>query len=129
MSQDWVKDNLAFRKACKLPVSSKLTWLDADQVSLHFRLMREELGELKEALDSGSMDKVADAYADLIYYAIGGALAHGIDLRPVWDAVHEANMKKTAGPKREDGKQLKPEGWEPPNIWSALQKGKLDELC
>jgi predicted HAD superfamily Cof-like phosphohydrolase len=40
----------------------------------------------------------------------------GIDLRPYFREVHRTNMWKLKGPKREDGKQLKPEGWKPPRI-------------
>jgi predicted HAD superfamily Cof-like phosphohydrolase len=38
-----------------------------------------------------------------------------VDLAPHFEEVHRANMTKLAGPKREDGKQLKPEGWQPPD--------------
>jgi hypothetical protein len=40
----------------------------------------------------------------------------GIDLRPFFREVHRTNMWKLKGPKREDGKQLKPEGWKPPRL-------------
>jgi predicted HAD superfamily Cof-like phosphohydrolase len=44
----------------------------------------------------------------------------GIDLRPFFREVHRANMQKLTGPKRADGKQLKPEGWQPPRIQEML---------
>jgi hypothetical protein len=40
----------------------------------------------------------------------------GIDLRPFYLEVHRTNMWKLKGPKREDGKQLKPPDWKPPRI-------------
>lgn len=40
----------------------------------------------------------------------------GIDLRPFYEEVHRTNMWKLKGPKREDGKQLKPPDWKPPRI-------------
>lgn len=40
----------------------------------------------------------------------------GIDMRPFFLEVHRTNMWKLKGPKREDGKQLKPEGWKPPRL-------------
>lgn len=38
----------------------------------------------------------------------------------IWHEVHKTNMAKSLGPKV-NGKQLKPEGWEPPNIKSILE--------
>lgn len=55
-----------------------------------------------------------------------GALGLGVDLAPFFKEVHRTNMHKLEGPKREDGKQLKPPGWKPPRIeemYSKLQSG------
>jgi len=46
----------------------------------------------------------------------------GIDLMPFYEEVHRTNMAKLGGPKREDGKQLKPPGWEPPRIGEILKE-------
>jgi predicted HAD superfamily Cof-like phosphohydrolase len=64
---------------------------------------------------------LADGAADTIYFIIGACLACGIDLRPVWRAVHAANMQKTGGPMRADGKILKPEGWQAPDVEGVLR--------
>lgn len=89
---------------------------------LRFRLVQEEFGELAIAHGDGDVAEVADALADLIYVAIGMALAYGIDLRPVWREVHRSNMAKSGGGTREDGKILKPEGWTPPDIAGVLRR-------
>lgn len=47
---------------------------------------------------------------------ICGARGLGVDLRPFFNEVHRTNMHKLSGPKREDGKQLKPADWKPPRI-------------
>jgi hypothetical protein len=60
--------------------------------------------------------------ADLIYVAIGTAVALGVDLRPVWDAVHAANLAKAGGPRRADGKFLKSADWVHPDIKGILAK-------
>lgn len=60
--------------------------------------------------------KVADGAADLMYVLLGTTLAFGIDMTEVWDEVQRANMEKTLGPVREDGKRLKPEGWQEPQV-------------
>lgn len=90
--------------------------------NLRSALMREELGETIHAMSQGDLPGIADGLVDLIYVAIGTAIAYGIDLRPVWDAVQAANMAKVGGPTRDDGKVLKPEGWMPPDIVGVLAK-------
>lgn len=57
--------------------------------------------------------------------------ALGVDLRPFFREVHRTNMHKLAGPKREDGKQLKPPGWKPPRIramYDRLTAG-MNPIC
>lgn len=56
-----------------------------------------------------------DGLCDLTYVTMGGAISAGINLERHFEEVHQANMRKLTGPKREDGKQLKPEGWQPPD--------------
>jgi predicted HAD superfamily Cof-like phosphohydrolase len=64
---------------------------------------------------------VADGLADMKYIIDGTAVACGIDLEPIEDAVHVSNMAKDGGPKRADGKILKPEGWVSPNVAGLLR--------
>lgn len=65
---------------------------------------------------------VADGIVDLMYVAIGTASALGIGLTEVWDEVQRANMEKTTGPVRDDGKRLKPEGWTPPQVERIIRE-------
>lgn len=52
-----------------------------------------------------------------------------IDLPDVWEAVQAANMAKEGGGTREDGKILKPPGWQAPDIAGILADQKpLSEL-
>jgi predicted HAD superfamily Cof-like phosphohydrolase len=67
-----------------------------------------------------ALAEVADGLADLIYVAVGAALELGIPLAAVWDEVHTANMRKTTGEKRADGKQMKPAGWVGPDVMGAV---------
>lgn len=68
----------------------------------------------------------ADALADIAYVAEGANLEFGIDSGPVLDEVHGANMAKVGGPIREDGKRLKPPGWQPPDIIGVLVRQMPD---
>jgi predicted HAD superfamily Cof-like phosphohydrolase len=68
-----------------------------------------------------SLPEVADGIADLIYVALGTAVACGIDMAPIWDAVHASNMAKKDGPIDANGKKHKPEGWTPPDVAGLLR--------
>lgn len=52
-------------------------------------------------------------------FGAGGA---GVDLRQFFREVHRTNMHKLLGPRREDGKQLKPEGWKPPRLRAMYER-------
>ena len=127
MSKDWFQDVLEFHKTFGLTINTEPQTPNNGDVVLRLSLVAEEYKEFRDAvaLNEGHA-AIADALADLIYVTIGTAITYGIDLRPVWDEVQRANMAKAGGPKREDGKQLKPEGWKPPDIEAALKKGKID---
>lgn len=57
-------------------------------------LIAEENTEYLEAVQEANLIKVADALADLAYVVLGAAVAHGIDLQPIFDEVHRSNMTK-----------------------------------
>jgi predicted HAD superfamily Cof-like phosphohydrolase len=124
-ARDWVEDVLAFHKAFELTINERPTIPSAKTRELRLELIREEVEEWKKAEAEEDLPEIADALADLIYVAIGAAIAYGIDLRPVWAEVQRSNMAKVGGRKREDGKWLKPHGWTPPDIQSALKRGEL----
>lgn len=89
---------------------------------LRVKLIKEETKEICEALEAGDMIGVADGIADLLYVAIGTAVEMGIDIEPIFNEVHRANMAKVGGATRADGKTLKPPGWTPPWIAEELEK-------
>ena len=68
--------------------------------------------------------EVIDGLCDLLYVTFGTAVAMGVDLDPFFAEVHATNMAKLAGEKRADGKQLKPEGWTPPDIKGLLERAR-----
>lgn len=92
---------------------------------LRKELLVEEVQEFCDAVDDNDIVEAADAIADIIYVALGAAVAFGINMDPIWDEVHRSNMAKTGGGVNEIHKILKPEGWIPPDIESiiAAQKG------
>ncbi len=69
-----------------------------------------------------SLPKVAKEQADLDFTGEWLRLILGYDGAPIAKAVYQTNMAKLDGPIREDGKQLKPEGWQPPDIEGELRR-------
>lgn len=84
-------------------------------------LIAEEYEEWRIASMSEDFPEAIDALADMLYVIIGTFQSFGVDAQTVFNEVHRANMLKLIGPKREDGKQLKPEGWTPPDIAGILR--------
>jgi len=146
------RDVSNFHQGIKAPVGDPAAIDCTVDMALRVRLIAEEFDELlsalcprfgesefiKEAVEAwlrerntlgGETDPVeaADALADMCVVTIGSAVAWGIPLPEVWDEVHRSNMAKLGGPIREDGKQLKPPGWTPPDIAGVLKK-VADEL-
>lgn len=84
-------------------------------------LIKEETSELRHALSQGNLALIADGCVDSIYVILWAANVCGINLAPIWEAVHLSNMKKTGGGKRADGKVLKPKGWVPPDVLGLIR--------
>jgi predicted HAD superfamily Cof-like phosphohydrolase len=93
---------------------------------LQHRLERieEEFIELKNELvhSTFNIENVAGEMADLIYVIVGSAQKFGIPLERVWNAVHKSNMDKVRNgvARRADGKIIKPEGWQKPDMRKAV---------
>jgi predicted HAD superfamily Cof-like phosphohydrolase len=113
---DMVEDVLAFHRKFACYVGDYPHLPRRSIVDLRLRLIREEYRELLKAIRLGDLAGIADAIADLVYVIIGTAIAFGIDIRPIWQAVQQSNMAKTGGGTRGDGKILKPPGWRAPDV-------------
>ena len=62
--------------------------------NLRYDLIKEELEELKDALDNNNLLEVADALTDILYVAYGAGHAFGINLDDCFDEVQKSNMSK-----------------------------------
>jgi predicted HAD superfamily Cof-like phosphohydrolase len=89
---------------------------------LRVRLIQEEATEFAEAVRDRDLPEMVDALCDLLYVTYGAAVALGVDLEPFFDEVHASNMAKVGGSRREDGKWMKPAGWQPPEIARLLRE-------
>ncbi|CAM3769445.1 hypothetical protein [Deinococcus frigens] len=90
--------------------------VDAEFARLAQRL---RVGEEVEAADLAAL---AHELADLLYVTYGAFVTLGIDADAIFAAVHRANMGKAAGPRRADGKQLKPPAWQPADSRAVLER-------
>lgn len=117
---DIVRDVRAFHEAMGIPIEERPTMATRERRELRAELIREEYAEVWDAIDCEDLVETADGLVDLIYVAVGAALEFGIPLDRVWDEVHRSNMAKAGGPRREDGKVLKPPGWTPPDVAGVL---------
>lgn len=101
---------------------------DAATLALRLRLLREESEEALAALAALTRDSdealVAAAHelADLLYVTYGTFVALGVDADDVFAVVHDANLRKAGAPRRSDGKQLKPDGWQPADVAAAIRR-------
>ena len=70
--------------------------------NLRYELIKEELDELKVAMENKDLLEVADALTDILYVAYGAGHAFGIDLDKCFEEVQNSNMSKIG----EDGKPI-----------------------
>ena len=61
---------------------------------LRYNLIKEELEELRIAMDSKNLVEVADALTDILYVTYGAGHAFGINLDKCFDEVQQSNMSK-----------------------------------
>ncbi|WP_034385708.1 hypothetical protein [Deinococcus sp. YIM 77859] len=124
----------AFHRAAGLPSPERPTVPDLALLTLRRTLLREEMAEVEdelatlearlhraEAVSPADLAPLAHELADLLYVTYGALDALGIDADAVFAEIHRANLSKTSGPKRADGKLLKPEGWQPADVRGVLE--------
>jgi hypothetical protein len=92
-----------------------------EQLTLYRKLIDEENRELSDAIRDNDKVEVLDALIDLIVVTVGAIHSLGSDAEGAWKEVMKTNFakidKKTGKvKKRLDGKVLKPDNWQPPNL-------------
>jgi predicted HAD superfamily Cof-like phosphohydrolase len=88
---------------------------------LYKSLIEEEYAEFQAACDANNDVEQLDACFDMIWVIVAYAKTRGWDIDKAWDEGAKSNLYKIdqlSGRvlRREDGKILKPRGWEPPNF-------------
>lgn len=115
------RDQEKFMRACDQSVGE----FNVEQFNLYTKLIEEEFKELKVAVDNVDQVETLDALIDIIVVTVGAIHSMGADAEGAWKEVMSTNfakIDKETGKvrKREDGKVLKPMGWEPPHLGQFL---------
>jgi predicted HAD superfamily Cof-like phosphohydrolase len=115
------EDQTKFMIACDQSVCE---W-NISQLNMYHTLIKEEVSELQEAFDANDHVEILDALIDIIVVTVGAINSMGANAQGAWDEVMKTNFAKidsTTGKvkKREDGKVLKPQNWQPPNLKSFI---------
>lgn len=108
------KDIDTFATACDQPPS-------VENYEMYLGLINEEYTELQDAIEENDRVEQLDALIDILVVTMGAIRAGGFDGEGAWNEVMRTNFAKIdpeSGKvrKREDGKVLKPEGWQPPQL-------------
>ncbi|MBT60170.1 MAG: hypothetical protein CMA63_01275 [Euryarchaeota archaeon] len=112
---------LEFNEAFEIPKLDAPALGPEELIELRIKLLREEVEEYAEAARAGDLVEVLDALADIGYILAGSIINHGMQhiYDDAFNEVHRSNMAKLVDGKvlrREDGKVLKPDDWQPPQL-------------
>ena len=118
---------LEFNEAFEIPKLDAPGLGPDEMIELRIKLLKEEVEEYAEAARAGDMVEVLDALADIGYILAGTIINHGMQniYDDAFNEVHRSNMAKLVDGKvirREDGKVLKPKGWQAPQLAQFLGK-------
>ena len=111
------RDQAKFMNACGQTVGER----NQDQFDLYLKLIKEEVDELQTAVDQNDRVEQLDALIDIMVVTVGAVQSLGVDAEGAWKEVMSTNFSKIDSltgrvRKREDGKVLKPTGWQPPEL-------------
>ena len=88
--------------------------------TLRYDLIKEELEELRAALEKKDIKEVADALTDILYVTYGAGHAFGINLDKCFQEVQSSNMSKLGKDGKpiynENGKVMKGPNYFKPNL-------------
>ena len=83
-----------FMKTFGQEIKEKAEFPNKKITDLRYDLIREELDELKDAIEKKNIKEVADALTDILYVTYGAGHAFGIDLDKCFEEVQSSNMSK-----------------------------------
>ena len=117
------RDQEKFMRACDQSTDA----INESQYAMYVKLIDEEHQELLEATLTEDRVEQLDALIDILVVTIGAIHSMGADAEGAWKEVMRTNFAKVDSEtgkvrKREDGKVLKPVGWNPPVLSPYLSR-------
>ena len=117
------RDQEKFMRACDQSTDA----VNESQYAMYVKLIDEEHQELLEATLTEDRVEQLDALVDILVVTIGAIHSMGADAEGAWKEVMRTNFAKVDSEtgkvrKREDGKVLKPVGWNPPVLSPYLSR-------
>lgn len=114
-------DVAVFMKACGQDYPSVPSEQKNYLSELYTNLIKEEVSEFWDAESVCDDAEILDACFDMIWVIVGYMHSRGWNVEAAWDEGAKSNLSKIDAVtgkviRREDGKILKPEGWQPPNF-------------
>jgi predicted HAD superfamily Cof-like phosphohydrolase len=91
-----------------------------DQLLCRTAMVVEELAEWLAAHAKGDQAAAADALGDRLYLLLGDAVATGMPLMQIFEAVHESNVSKLPLVTTAVGKAFKGPGYQAPDLATLL---------
>ena len=96
------EDVKLFMKTFGQEIKDKPSFPSEKITRLRYSLIKEELEELKEAINKNNLKEIADALTDILYVTYGAGHAFGINLDKCFTEVQSSNMSKLG----KDGKPI-----------------------
>ena len=91
-----------FMKTFDQEVKNEASFPNEQIKQLRYNLIKEELEELRVAIEEKNLLEVADALTDILYVTYGAGHAFGLDLDKCFNEIQNSNMSKLG----EDGKPI-----------------------
>lgn len=115
------------------PILPPLEWVQLSQnlIDEEYEEATTAFQELIATQQAGGLPDITSLIhelTDLLYVAYDAMWTFGVNPDPVFAEIHRANLSKAGGPRRADGKLLKPPSWKPADVASVIDKLKAGTL-
>ena len=114
------EDVKLFMKTFGQEIKDKPSFPSEKITRLRYSLIKEELEELKEAINKNNLKEIADALTDILYVTYGAGHAFGINLDKCFTEVQSSNMSKLGNDGKpiynENGKVMKGPNYYKPDL-------------